>query len=113
MHNFRYWKVHPPTPQPVERRRSNRVVATCLTVAILLCAVAIVILFAFVLDLRNTRNHEAVDRQVAIDRTFCQVLAQLPANSPELDRIRTQLHCTQPGLTPEQMRRLATTGGTP
>lgn len=110
-HNYRHWRSYP--PEVGERRRPMRLITVCLAVGLLGCVAAIVILFMFVDDLRVARNHEAAERQAAIAATFCQVLAQLPANSPELDRIRGQLHCTQPGLTPEQMKRLATTGGTP
>jgi hypothetical protein len=112
-HRFRYYKCYPAGEDGTARRRPMRLVTICLAVGLLMCTAAIVILFVFVNDLRVTRNHEAAARQAAINRTFCLVLAQLPANSPELDRIRGQLHCAQPGLTPEQMKRMATTGGTP
>lgn len=85
--------------------RSVRVVLWGLTVAVLGLTAMVVVLFA-------ARTSEAVQQQRQINSTFCMVLAQLPQDSPELARIRGQLGCTQPGLSPYEMKQLAKTGGT-
>lgn len=102
----RFWKTYPP-------QRRSLVFPVCVLSALVLLTAAIVILFFFVLDLRTARSHQAADQQRAIDGTFCHVLAQLPAASPELARIRHDLRCTQPGLSPDQVRQMTQTGGTP
>lgn len=90
-----------------------RVMLGALVVAVLGLAVTVALVTGWVLTLRDQRLHAAREQQARINTTFCQVLAQLPANSPELDRIRHQLRCTEPGLSPDQMRALARTGGSP
>lgn len=90
-----------------------RVMLGALVFAVVGLAITVGILVGWVLTLRAQRLHAAAEQQHQIDLTFCSVLAQLPANSPPLDVIRHQRHCTEPGLSPEQMRQLAQTGGTP
>lgn len=70
-----------------------------LTFAVLLLTAAVVVLMLWVVALRVDHDQEAQVRQRAIDDTFCDVLAQLPSDSPELNRLRAHLHCISHGLS--------------
>lgn len=94
-HRYRHWASYPPPSETeVEKaRRSSRVVAVCLTVGLLLCVAAFVALFALVFDLKASRDREVRDRTTAIDSALCQVLDNFHRTSPELQRVRVELHC--------------------
>ena len=110
---------HSPWPSgPRDRETPARLPGTVrailwgLVLAVLGLLITVAVLAAWVLNLKSLRDHAAEVQQQQIDSTFCQVLAQLPADSPELSRIRGQLACKQAGLSPAQMKQLAKTGGT-
>lgn len=100
MHGYRFWRTYPATPTPLERRRGNRVVATALAVGLLLCVVAIVVLFMFVLDLKHSRDVRQAEEQQRIDTAMCSVMAVFHGTSPDLEHARALLHCPPPGEQP-------------
>lgn len=97
----RHWPT-PLGPRTVIVARTSkhvRIALALLAFAVVVLASMVALLVLWVADLKNTRDHEAAARQAAINSTFCQVLAELPAN-PALDRIRVQLHCPPTGVAP-------------
>jgi len=75
-----------------------RVALWGLVVAVLGLVVAVAVLFSYVLALKASRDARQATDQRNFETSMCRVLADLPANSPALDRVRQDLHCTQPGL---------------
>ena len=100
-----------PWPPPLGARHSTpaththalpklvRVMFAALTAAVVVLAVTVAVLTVWVAALRDARSHAQEEQQARIDSTFCSVLAELPADSPPLQRIRLELHCNvaQPG----------------
>jgi len=76
-----------------------RVMLGALVFAVVALAVTVAVVTVWVMSLRDARVHEQERQQAQIDSTFCSVLAELPADSPPLQRIRLELHCNvlQPG----------------
>lgn len=64
--------------------------------AIVLLAVAIGVLTAYVVVLKNARDTESQRIEQLVERNNCALLDQLPASYP-LDRLRATYHCG-PGL---------------
>lgn len=95
-HRFRFYRSYPATPTPLERRRGNRIVTIALAVGLILCVTAICVLFAFVLSLKDARDREVNERTRAIDEALCSVLDDFHRQSPDLTRVRADLHCPPP-----------------
>jgi hypothetical protein len=95
-HRYRFWRVYPATPTPLERRHGSRIVATCMFVGLALCVVAIAILFVFVLQLRNARDRSIEDQQQQMDAAMCSVLREFHSTAGDLQRARADLHCPPP-----------------
>lgn len=74
-----------------------RVILAGLVVTIVALAVAVAVVTAWVVTLRDQRLHQQAEQQRQIDATFCSVLAELPADSLALQHIRAELHCTDLG----------------
>jgi hypothetical protein len=74
-----------------------RIALVGLTAAVLILAVTIAFVVALLLELKQARDHEAEDRQHAINQNLCQVINQFPDGlNTELDHVRVQLHCPPP-----------------
>lgn len=68
-----------------------------LTAAVIGLAITVAVLTIWVVTLRDARTHQQEREQAQINDTFCSVLAELPADSPDLQGVRAHLKCSQPG----------------
>lgn len=107
----RYWQTgpEPETNAPAPRRRRPKATAIALAVSVLALAAVMVLMLCLIM----ARTHYRDEQQQQINATFCDVLDQLPAGSVELDRIRQRLGCTNPGLSPDQLKQLTDPAGAP
>ena len=89
-------------PLTVVQYRTPRLMRTAvilLAVAVVGLLVAVGILFAYMLSASHYRSQQQADFEQRFTASMCRVLADLPADAPALVRVRSDLHCTQPGTT--------------
>lgn len=99
-HGFRYWGTPDAPPEPQEPRRSRATILS-IVASLLAVAVSLGLLLALIVSRGHYRDEEQRQSQQQINQTFCRVLAELPAANADLNRIRGQLGCAEPGVQKE------------
>jgi hypothetical protein len=89
------WPGAPQQPAP-DARRQRRIAVAVLYTAVILNMVLTVLVFSYVLALKDAHDTETTRVQQQVDRNNCALMDALPAGGP-LVPLRARYHCG-PGL---------------